>query len=763
MWKWFPNVLTAILFLSFTATQALAAATARLEQNGFGSGPIEVISQDGVSWTGFRDAALTLPVKVFVGISNTSSAEYDRAIYTIFQGAEELISKSVPNGTEHTHELTGSTENLSSIDRIAILNLCNAKLNTGDGINQDHTTMAAVTVRISAVFDEVGGVFEFDSSSADFGPVENSGTVGVPVKCVGIPEPEDATVAFKVNDIDLSISTPSNATTQPNAGTVCNKGRLKVRVATTTTGPAKFKLWKKVGGGAMTAKVINAYASNDGNGGFAAEHVEWISVNKTSQVQAKAEDMVNTIGESTGWKTKMLRCEDGVGGGITSDLPNPDDPVPIKKLAGDFSFIDRGSPKCERTGHALINFTNVPSTANAVHWSLDCHTGAPGGKHFSGTALVVNGPKGRVAPDTVRFDIAKTTTYKCALKTVSPGKAKLHKLKGHKFRCFDSTVNTDVNDLTNGSQPDPVVDPDTCKRTEKRIKIRGKWTCVPKDPVVIADPIRCKRTEKRIKVRGKWMCVPKDPVVIADPIKCKRSEKRIQLSNGKWACVPKGPDLVVDPIKCKRTEKRVMVRGKWVCVPKGPDTISDAGRYTCNGGRVLFSRARNATPFCKCFNRKRKPVKKGPYIWVCEDTTPVAVGDPVKKQPCKNGRIVRGACICRSNANLIKGVCTPVNVVNKRLLKLKQAQEKKAKALRRLKLKQAADKKAKTLRDTKRLKLKAKQLKLKRDADKRAKRLKAKREAAKRLKLKQAQQKALRDAARRAANGNGTTTRIKTR
>jgi hypothetical protein len=34
----------------------------------------------------------------------------------------------------------------------------------------------------------------------------------------------------------------------------------------------------------MTSKVIDVWASHDGNGGFKAEHSEWISVNKTTYV-----------------------------------------------------------------------------------------------------------------------------------------------------------------------------------------------------------------------------------------------------------------------------------------------------------------------------------------------------------------------------------------------------------------------------------------------------------------------------------------------
>ena len=68
--------------------------------------------------------------------------------------------------------------------------------------------------------------------------------------------------------------------------------------------------------------------------------------------------------------------------------------MPLKveclKLAGDFSFIDNGAPKCPRQGKALINFSMNMQTN--VHWSLDCTNG----KHLSGVAKAIKDPKGEL-------------------------------------------------------------------------------------------------------------------------------------------------------------------------------------------------------------------------------------------------------------------------------------------------------------------------------------------------------------------------------
>jgi hypothetical protein len=290
--------------------------------------------------------------------------------------------------------------------------------------SQDRTVPVAIRTDLS-----------YETSGIDSGLVQADGSgfgdwQKINLICKGrVPTPPVQTadhfqpppVNFKIQDIKLFLTTYSHAFTRPNPATKCKKTKLLVRLKASKAGPAKFKLWKKVGNGAMTSKVIDAWASHDGNGGFRAEYSEWISVNKTTFVQAKAEEMVTAgpFGKSTPWKDITLQCTDVGGGGLTVGNPHPADDgvLPPRKLTGDFSFIDNGSPKCERTGKALINFKTTASAPQGnVHWSLDCTNGT----HLSGVAQAIKNPKGGyIAPALASFQITKNSVYYCALNRVA--------------------------------------------------------------------------------------------------------------------------------------------------------------------------------------------------------------------------------------------------------------------------------------------------------------------------------------------------------
>jgi hypothetical protein len=57
-------------------------------QNGFGSGPIKVMSEDGKKWTKILGGDLTLPVKIYLGITSgyLTSYEIKQVATTILQG-----------------------------------------------------------------------------------------------------------------------------------------------------------------------------------------------------------------------------------------------------------------------------------------------------------------------------------------------------------------------------------------------------------------------------------------------------------------------------------------------------------------------------------------------------------------------------------------------------------------------------------------------------------------------------------------------------
>ncbi len=273
---------------------------------------------------------------------------------------------------------------------------------------------------------------------------------------------------FKVNDIDLFLSTFSGANTQSNPATTCKKGRVLVRVKTSKAGNVKFKLWTKVGGN-KSSKVVDAWSSHDGNGGFETEHINWISISEPTQVQAMAEEMVGSIGLSTPWKEIMLQCSDKAGGGLAQDTLPTDDPFPVEPavntaipppttdltpnpgrpedppqgqtLKGDFGIADYGAPKCDRIAKALVSFKSPK--ADNIHWSLDCKF-----QNKSGVVATQPHPEGGyMAATLVWLDVTKTVDESCTLRTIAPYAPKDHVTKAHQFICATPSGHSVSNDL----------------------------------------------------------------------------------------------------------------------------------------------------------------------------------------------------------------------------------------------------------------------------------------------------------------------------
>jgi len=161
------------------------------------------------------------------------------------------------------------------------------------------------------------------------------------------------------------------------------------------------------------------------------------------------------------------------------DYPANSGWVPLRvkclDIAGDFSFVDHGSPKCPRTGKALITFkSNMPDD---IGYRLDCTNG----ENFSGVLKPAKTPQGDyVAAKMQTFNVTQTSVYSCALKTVQPGPVKLHKWKSHTFECATAAVETGSNDFT----PETPRQPDSPSTGDR---VPGK--VVTTVPPVIVTPV----------------------------------------------------------------------------------------------------------------------------------------------------------------------------------------------------------------------------------------------------------------------------------
>lgn len=392
---------------------------------------------------------------------------------------------------------------------------------------------------------------------------------------VAIGQPQN----LKVTGIELFRTTYSGAYTQPNPGTKCPKLKLLVRVKTNKKGKVKFKLWKKVGNGAMTSKVIDAWSSHDGNGFFKAEYTEWVSVSKTSFVQARAEELVSAIGKTTPWKEITLYCKGtGGAGGFAADTNKPDGNEPLKpKLTAAMSIADTGGTKCPRLGQVDFKVSFKGNIYQKdVPYKLRC---TKNGVYQSGILHPVKQGSTYTATGKVMFQNTKTGLVRCNLY------GQKGKIKGRiiatatrHFACVNRQVDPVAGDLTGGSRPthstgansasDVKVAPpkQTCRNVTKKIckrvpkrtcrtVFKKKCTRVPKRVCSKTTTMVC--SNKRIRscklVRGKRVCTVKTKR-ICRPItktKCKTVLKRQCGRVAKQICTT-GYET-----KCHMTSKRV--------------------------------------------------------------------------------------------------------------------------------------------------------------------------------------------------------------
>lgn len=430
------TILAAAGLLVATAT-ANAAVNVSIEQNGFGSGPIEVISENGTSWTKILPADLTLPVKVAMGITSGELRSYE-----IRQGGETIHYAGEfldgPNPHQATHTVTGSTEHFI-FETQAIIGACNERLGEGDGIHQEHTFWHGVQLELVARFDMNNG----DA----YPPYSGYGEVSVPVKCKRVIETPD-TVAndpgeMLIKDAKLFLTTISTGQNTGHTLGGCKTLKTSVRFETNQLGPVSFELHRFPGG--MTNHTVDA-EFEPATGKYFARYVKYETFQSTTSVQYMAKSTSPSAG-MTGWKDITIHC----GGGLSQN-PNPNNPdndIPQgSTLTGDFGFVDHGSPKCPRQAKALVTFKS-PKSDN-IHWSLDCKFSSKSGV----LAAQPNPQGGYMAVTLVPIDVETTMNETCTLKTLAPYAPKEHVSRDRLFQCVTPTMPPATTDLTPQTRPD---------------------------------------------------------------------------------------------------------------------------------------------------------------------------------------------------------------------------------------------------------------------------------------------------------------------
>lgn len=304
--------------------------------------------------------------------------------------------------------------------------------------------------------------------------------------------------------------------------------------------------------GSEETGVINA---TEEAGKFIARRTMTVDIDKTTTLKcsARAQDF---RAKTVVFAQKYFKCGDA---GASDDLAVQPDPVepppPARKLVGDFQFVDRDNRKrCPRQVKAVINFEHGSNVG--VRYALECTTGTYNGLAPS---RKVNG--GYVAPAVESIRIPKGTNGKshvnCALKSISPGKRKLHIAKGRKFTCINPTTEP-VGGLDSAGTPPVAVTEISCKRGKVR---NGKCRC---------------GSRRKLKKLGRkqFACVK-----TAQKISCKRGKVR----NGKCTC------------GSRRVLKRLANR-RFACVKKARTTLRQVPRAKKRSQRQRNKKRRNQNP-----------------------------------------------------------------------------------------------------------------------------------------------------------------------
>jgi hypothetical protein len=443
MTRFLAKLAFAASALMLGSASANASVMVQIKQNGFGSGPIRVISENGTSWTKIVDSDLILPVQINLGISSGELLSWQIKQGTALIGQTAHYWNPPPH-VQETHTVTGSTKNFIFETGI-IIGACNNFLNVGNGIHQKHTDFHAVQLELVGNFRMTNG--------GHYPAYSGYGTVAVPVECmpylagsndeaVGAGGGDGIQSPLLIKEAKLFLTTYTNGQNTGITLGACPTLRTTVRFETNKAGPVTFDLHRFPG--STTSHTVNA-EFEAGTGKFYARYQKHESFNTTTSLQYKAQSTSPSAG-NTGWKDIIIHCGGGLAPNTSSSNPDNTLPTPAQ-LKGDFSFLADNGTNCPRKVKALINFTS--SVKDNVHYSLDCTNG-----HFSGVASTAPKPGGGyVAPALVTFDITETTQANCVLKSVAPGAAKVHTLKGRHYQCVKRAVNPASADVTTTPKP----------------------------------------------------------------------------------------------------------------------------------------------------------------------------------------------------------------------------------------------------------------------------------------------------------------------
>lgn len=419
------------------AGTALGSASSRINvsitNDGFTPSKIVVTSSNGTSWTTIEPKDLVLTPKIAMAKDNHEVRGYmirqgDVAFHMdifhqigLFVGAPHLFRQIFP--PEHTEEslnltvpVMASTTAFTLAEQQQILNACNSKLGVGRGIGQTHNMFGGVELTAGAYFvdDSVFGSgenYSYESAHA---------SMPVPIECKGVRSTPGQLVAqepdFDIKDLKMFLSTFTGNETQPNQFRTCKRARILVRAETSKAGPVKLRLWSKIGDAAMQSELIETWASFDGHSKHTVDISKWVTVENTSYMQAKVEELGDgTFPKEVGWKGINVPCETTGSGDDYAPTPTNDPEVPATNVTGKIFLAPKIDPVHNGSHRGTIVLRLESAKPGNTAYKLTCS----GGREWSASVPTSKQGSKHVGNAIHRFRFSETTEMGCALRSTT--------------------------------------------------------------------------------------------------------------------------------------------------------------------------------------------------------------------------------------------------------------------------------------------------------------------------------------------------------
>jgi len=353
----FKTAAAAGLALSVWAGAAEAAVNVDINPNGVFVNTIEVISEDGQSYTKIVNKDLKFSASLSMSITKGKLVTY-----RIKQNAEVVYShgeyENGPSSHTATHLVTASTAHLG-LTAWSILSACNGNITTMAGQQPQTTETAMVPLTLEVQFKIPAAVSENEILYPEY---EDTGLFPVQVICkpfskspdgiAGTTGGTDAPAPVSIIDADLFLTTFTPTAQSSEMGFAkCKKLMTTVRFETNKAGLVTFDLHRLPGG----KTTHSAWAMPEGDKFYARYH-KYDTFSQTTSVQYMAQS-TSPLGGNTDWKGMTIHCNGGLTTGPAGTPPDPEGPgltadvkpVPPVPPAPPRRFVsDDGNPGTQR-------------------------------------------------------------------------------------------------------------------------------------------------------------------------------------------------------------------------------------------------------------------------------------------------------------------------------------------------------------------------------------------------------------------------------